>query len=301
MWRCCEKSSDCAERAPPCLSETANLPQRSLTCSLSIGCRHRAIDASNVGQDQRWAPGHSSRKRLLLKDLFGWEAGIRPPSPEPGRGASAGSHRVSVRADPAVARLRITRERRLALRQAQGHSPWLAMSERVTAGESNGWEAGIRTPITWSRATCPTVERPPTERGVPELRTPSIANPNFRRQAARCGGRRGAAPAAPHWSIVNRKLSRSPGRGRCPVCAGDSPFHPCVQLRGLLRSSTRAQYPFDARPCLPCWQSRAACFDPLTRIRDLLWPLVPPTRTQNHPGQPSYSILGLQPTCHGSA
>jgi hypothetical protein len=24
-----------------------------------------------------------------------------------------------------------------------------------------GWEAGIRTPITWSRATCPTVERPP--------------------------------------------------------------------------------------------------------------------------------------------
>ena len=26
-----------------------------------------------------------------------------------------------------------------------------------------GWEAGIRTPITWSRATCPTVERPPSE------------------------------------------------------------------------------------------------------------------------------------------
>src|SRR5262245_46897205 len=25
-----------------------------------------------------------------------------------------------------------------------------------------GWEAGIRTPITWSRATCPTVERPPS-------------------------------------------------------------------------------------------------------------------------------------------
>ena len=24
-----------------------------------------------------------------------------------------------------------------------------------------GWEAGIRTPITWSIATCPTVERPP--------------------------------------------------------------------------------------------------------------------------------------------
>ena len=25
-----------------------------------------------------------------------------------------------------------------------------------------GWEAGIRTPITWSRATCPTVGRPPS-------------------------------------------------------------------------------------------------------------------------------------------
>src|SRR5207244_6248516 len=26
----------------------------------------------------------------------------------------------------------------------------------------NGWEAGIRTPIPWSRATCPTVGRPPS-------------------------------------------------------------------------------------------------------------------------------------------
>jgi hypothetical protein len=31
--------------------------------------------------------------------------------------------------------------------------------------ESCGWEAGIRTPITWSRATCPTVERPPSRGG----------------------------------------------------------------------------------------------------------------------------------------
>jgi hypothetical protein len=29
-----------------------------------------------------------------------------------------------------------------------------------------GWEAGIRTPITWSRATCPTVERPPSRRNL---------------------------------------------------------------------------------------------------------------------------------------
>src|ERR1051326_4210432 len=30
---------------------------------------------------------------------------------------------------------------------------------------SAGWEAGIRTPIPWSRATCPTVGRPPSARG----------------------------------------------------------------------------------------------------------------------------------------
>src|SRR5260221_2602499 len=28
-------------------------------------------------------------------------------------------------------------------------------------GSKAGWEAGIRTPIPWSRATCPTVGRPP--------------------------------------------------------------------------------------------------------------------------------------------
>jgi site-specific DNA recombinase len=33
---------------------------------------------------------------------------------------------------------------------------WRGMNRTI------GWEAGIRTPITWSRATCPTVERPPS-------------------------------------------------------------------------------------------------------------------------------------------
>ena len=39
----------------------------------------------------------------------------------------------------------------------------LTCSWRATKQEI-GWEAGIRTPITWSRATCPTVERPPSAR-----------------------------------------------------------------------------------------------------------------------------------------
>ena len=49
-----------------------------------------------------------------------------------------------------------------------------------------GWEAGIRTPIPWSRATCPTVGRPPsTSQGVRDRReTPIIANPNARQQGA---------------------------------------------------------------------------------------------------------------------
>ena len=37
----------------------------------------------------------------------------------------------------------------------------IAGSSEALAGYVIGWEAGIRTPITWSRATCPTVERPP--------------------------------------------------------------------------------------------------------------------------------------------
>ena len=42
-----------------------------------------------------------------------------------------------------------------------------------------GWEAGIRTPIPWSRATCPTVERPPsTGQGRPqELCTLAASTP----------------------------------------------------------------------------------------------------------------------------
>ena len=41
-------------------------------------------------------------------------------------------------------------------------------NERACEVSECGWEAGIRTPITWSRATCPTVGRPPsTSSGAP--------------------------------------------------------------------------------------------------------------------------------------
>ena len=59
-------------------------------------------------------------------------------------------------------RLRRCALRRDSLRVSQARLPSRSSPEgRAKAG----WEAGIRTPITWSRATCPTVERPPSTRG----------------------------------------------------------------------------------------------------------------------------------------
>src|SRR3954465_10441601 len=59
-------------------------------------------------------------------------------------------------------------------------------------GTTCGWEAGIRTPITWSRATCPTVGRPPSaSRGMLRRRElPILANPEKDQQAAPGAGRR---------------------------------------------------------------------------------------------------------------
>ena len=56
---------------------------------------------------------------------------------------------------------------------------------------ANGWEAGIRTPITASRAPCATVERPPSNRSAAPSRhePPTISTPAGRSQA---GARRGA-------------------------------------------------------------------------------------------------------------
>ena len=62
--------------------------------------------------------------------------------------------------------------RRRPRRGAPGDVP---SSQRASAASKVGWEAGIRTPITWSRATCPTVERPPSARPeIPEGQEPLI-------------------------------------------------------------------------------------------------------------------------------
>jgi hypothetical protein len=150
-----------------------------------------------------------------------------------------------------------------------------------------GWEAGIRTPIPWSRATCPTVGRPPSvSRGASQRQELAIiANPKQDRQAQRL------SPGRP--SSGSRLTARSRFRTAIPleilrylrtlrqavaaVASGDDwPCRPCVRLHALLHSSTREPYPSDARPCHPCSRSLAVCFDPLTQIHDPLLPPCPP-------------------------
>src|SRR5712691_12592833 len=76
-------------------------------------------------------------------------------------------------------------------------------NERASEVSEFGWEAGIRTPITWSRATCPTVGRPPsTSRGASTARTidysqSKTGSPN-RPLALGCRARRARLLAADH-------------------------------------------------------------------------------------------------------
>ena len=87
-------------------------------------------------------------------------------------------------------------------------------------------------------------------------------------------------------SIRNSNSSRSPCRSTLyfpSSCrpsarggAGGSQCRPCGQHLALLHSSIRARYPSDELPFHPYLQSRAVSLDPLTRIRDLPWPRLPP-------------------------
>ena len=76
-------------------------------------------------------------------------------------------------------------------------SPWLGLAwaasevgldEARRRRAKSGWEAGIRTPITASRARCPTVERPPSLGRTCRAGTPSLPD------APRIGNRRLAPP-----------------------------------------------------------------------------------------------------------
>ena len=78
-------------------------------------------------------------------------------------------------------------------------SPWLGLAwaasevgldEARRRRAKSGWEAGIRTPITASRARCPTVERPPSLGRTCRAGTPSLPD------APRIGNRR-LAPRLP--------------------------------------------------------------------------------------------------------
>ena len=77
-------------------------------------------------------------------------------------------------------------------------------------------------------------------------------------------------------------------RPAVPASADGSPSRPCGPLHALPRWSTRERSLSDARPCLPCWQSHAACFDPSMQIHDPLWPPRPP-RVHQFRGAREYS------------
>ena len=158
----------------------------------------------------------------------------------------------------------------LRLRPGSQESP----AENSQGGLRSGWEAGIRTPITWSRATCPTVGRPPsTSRGAPTTRTIDYSQSKIGSANRRWhwGSDVARAPTR-RWRRRSARRQGSPRRRRptAPAYADGSPSHPCGRLRALPRSSTRGLCLFDALLFHPCWQSPAACSDPSTRIRDLL-------------------------------
>ena len=77
-------------------------------------------------------------------------------------------------------------------------------------------------------------------------------------------------------------------RPAAAASADGSPSRPCGPPHALPRSSTREPCLSDARPCLPCWQSHAACFDPSMQIHDPLWPPRPP-RVHQFRGAREYS------------
>ena len=89
-----------------------------------------------------------------------------------------------------------------------------------------------------------------------------------------------------------------------PACADDWPSRPCGPPRAPRHSSTRAPNLSDAPPCHPYSRSRAACCDPSTQIRDLLWPPGPPKGLGAPLGDPLRSRAPhcdrskLQPMCH---
>src|SRR6185295_8205141 len=91
------------------------------------------------------------------------------------------------------------------------------MSER---SERNGWEAGIRTPITASRAPCPTVERPPSTENRAGGNLTTLADPRERGQPARQRASAGPQRSGLHLHRV-RRAHRPPPQQTAEHEAGD--------------------------------------------------------------------------------
>ena len=114
-----------------------------------------------------------------------------------------------------------------------------SLSDRV---RESGWEAGIRTPIPWSRATCPTVGRPPTtSRGAAKGTEFSIiVARKLERQAlgpVSGNGRESAHLRRP--SSAHRRPCRTTDYPVASACGGGSPSRPSAACAALLVGPNR--------------------------------------------------------------
>ena len=104
----------------------------------------------------------------------------------------------------------------------------------------------------------------------PDVRASPSSVTNHATRPGRAAGRhRAMAVDRPCRPAANPRI---PAHPTAPGAGDGWRSHPCGRRREPPHSSTRVRSPSDALPCRPCWQSRAVCFYPLKRIRDLPWP-----------------------------
>ncbi len=114
------------------------------------------------------------------------------------------------------------------------------LDEARRSRAKSGWEAGIRTPITASRARCPTVERPPSEE--PKRRAEPLIIPAAHHEQQGDALRTTAAVAAPDGQ------PGLPRRARRPATPSRTPSpHPMAGDRSC-RSSPPPTTPRPRRP-----------------------------------------------------
>ena len=170
----------CSHTALRCASGGA---RRHLSCGLHSGAmdrnrfeEHRRIERQDLASGSQW---HLSRQREVLGIFegvvkpIGKYADVAPGGGKPVR-ENRDSSWYSLAFGSSAAKCLCVRLRSASPSYVETDFAcqfvrfWFVGRDAADLDEArrrrakSGWEAGIRTPITWSRATCPTVERPPS-------------------------------------------------------------------------------------------------------------------------------------------